>query len=123
MIKLVLKEDVYIDSRLQITKNKVYLGSETPKMYYLNTFQLGPKSYIIGCDDGKFRRLDAMFFLTIEMKEEIYIQKNRTDNNRYYKYEYYIKELNKLPDYFFYKQKSEEDIIEKRQERIDELLK
>ena len=57
------------------------------------------------------------------MKEKIYIQKNRP-GTKYYTYGDYIKELEKLPDYFFYNQKSEEDIkIEKRQDRIDELLK
>ena len=79
MIKLVLKEDVYIDPNLQITKNKIYLGSETLKMYDPNTFQPAPKSYIIICDDNKARKLDARFFITIEEVREDRINKLLND--------------------------------------------
>lgn len=60
VIPMGLTPDTYL------SKGKVYEGDFTPTMYDPNTFQPVDPSYIIKCDDGKFRKFGAKHFMTLE---------------------------------------------------------
>jgi hypothetical protein len=57
-----------------LTINKWYEGNLTPLLrsalnrtiYDPQTLQPVPPSYIVRCNDGKYRKVDAEYFLTIE---------------------------------------------------------
>ena len=63
MIKLVLIVDVYKD--FPLIKGNVYEGELTPKLYDPFTFKEVSKSYIVRCDDGKFRKVEAECFIPL----------------------------------------------------------
>jgi hypothetical protein len=74
MIKLYLKEiphsyGIILDAYLNI--GNVYEGELCPVIYdpYKSSpgnLQPVPPSYVIKCDDGKWRKVDASFFITFE---------------------------------------------------------
>ena len=49
-----------------LTINKWYEGDLTPTIYDPQTLQPVPPSYIVRCNDGKYRKVYAEYFLTIE---------------------------------------------------------
>jgi len=49
-----------------LTIGKIYEGVETATIYDPRTFQPIPPSYIVRCDDGELRKVDASFFMTLE---------------------------------------------------------
>lgn len=63
MIKLVLIADVNKD--LPLIKGKVYEGELTPKLYDTQTLEEVPESYIIKCNDNKFRKVEANCFISL----------------------------------------------------------
>lgn len=60
VIPMGLTPDTYL------TKGKVYEGDLTPTMYDPQTLQPAKPSYIVKCDDGKFRKFMTEHFLTLE---------------------------------------------------------
>lgn len=49
-----------------LTIGNIYDGELCPVIYDPHTYQPVPPSYIIKCNDGKYRKVDASFFLTLE---------------------------------------------------------
>ena len=49
-----------------LTVGEIYDGEKTPVMYDPNTLQPVPPTYIIKCNDDKWRKVDASFFMTLE---------------------------------------------------------
>lgn len=68
MIKLYLLEQP-ADLRW-LTSGKIYDGELTPVSYDPQTLQPAPPSYVVICDDGKMRKVDASFFITLEQLRE-----------------------------------------------------
>ena len=60
VIPMGLTPDTYL------TQGKVYEGDLTPTMYDPQTLQPAKPSYIVKCDDGKFRKFMTEHFLTLE---------------------------------------------------------
>lgn len=54
-----------------LTKGKLYQGELTPTMYDPQTFQPAEPSYIVKCDDDKFRKFEAKHFITLEEWREM----------------------------------------------------
>jgi hypothetical protein len=54
------------DSGELFTINKWYEGDLTPTMYDPQTLQPAMPSYVVGCDDGFIRKVDAEYFITKE---------------------------------------------------------
>ena len=66
-MKLYCKEDSLIPFTLyNLTLGKWYNGELTPTMYDPQTLQPADPSYIVTCDDGKMRKVDAKHFITLE---------------------------------------------------------
>lgn len=63
MIKLLLISDVHKD--FPLTKGKVYEGEFIPKLYDPETLREVSESYIIKCDDNKFRKVEANCFIPL----------------------------------------------------------
>jgi hypothetical protein len=59
MIKLVLTVDVH--KNFPLTKGNVYEGELTPN----DPLKEYPKSYIVRCDDGKFRKVEGECFIPL----------------------------------------------------------
>jgi hypothetical protein len=53
-----------------ITPGRIYDGELTPVIYDPQTLQPVPPSYVVICDDGKMRKVDASFFITLEQLRE-----------------------------------------------------
>lgn len=60
-----LNEDFELTER-KLTPGRWYMGSLTPTMYDPNTLQPAEPSYIVTCDDGKARKVDSKYFITLE---------------------------------------------------------
>ena len=45
---------------------KIYEGELTPKIYDPQTLELAAPCYIVKCDDGKYRKFEAKYFMTLE---------------------------------------------------------
>ena len=62
-----------------VTPGRFYYGDLTPVMYDPITFKPDihrfPPSYVIKCDDGKFRKMDAKHFMTLEEFREQQLNK------------------------------------------------
>lgn len=58
-----------------LTLNKCYEGELTPIIYDPNTFQKTSPSYIVKCNDGKFRKVDTEYFITQEEWREQQLNK------------------------------------------------
>ena len=58
-----------------LQSGKIYEGELTPTMYDPNTLQPAEPSYIIKCDDGKYRKFMAKHFMTLEEWRESQIDK------------------------------------------------
>lgn len=65
-----------------VTPGKFYEGNLTPKIYDPVTHEPVAPSYIIKCDDGKFRKVDTKHFMTLEEFREQQINKVLDENNR-----------------------------------------
>lgn len=55
------KEDGY-----SLTCSKVYDVELTQNTYNPITFELEPPAYIVKCDDSKFRKIEAKYFISID---------------------------------------------------------
>ncbi len=79
MIKIYLKELLVYDCDLCITKKltpgKWYQGDLTPTMYDINTYNPVEPHYVVVCDDGKLRKVEAKWFITLEDWRENKINK------------------------------------------------
>jgi hypothetical protein len=72
MIKIYLLEQP-ADLRFEViwlTPGKIYDGELTPVIYDPQTLQPVPPSYVVICDDGKMRKVDSSFFITLEQLRE-----------------------------------------------------
>ena len=58
-----------------LVKGKMYEGDFTPTTYDPQTLKPSEPSYIIKCDDGKYRKFMAEHFLTLEEWREQQIDK------------------------------------------------
>ena len=66
-MKLILINDVvFFINGNNLTKGKIYDGDFTPTVYDPQTLQPSKPSYIIKCDDGKYRKFMTEHFLTLE---------------------------------------------------------
>jgi hypothetical protein len=73
-MKLVLiKKPIHINppfptynSEELLTVGKCYDGDLVPTIYDPQTLQPAPASYIVKCDDGYNRKVDALYFITLE---------------------------------------------------------
>ena len=84
-MKLILITDAPTDIHLEkhytftcdnyLTKGKIYKGDLIPTMYDPQTLEPAEPSYIIKCDDGKFRKFFASLFITIEEWRESQLNK------------------------------------------------
>jgi hypothetical protein len=54
---------------------KIYEGDLTPTIYDPQTLKPSEPSYIIKCDDGKYRKFMAEHFLTLEEWRELQLNK------------------------------------------------
>lgn len=55
----------------ELTPNKIYDVELTPKMHDPYTFKESQPYYIVKCDDGKYRKMGAHMFKTLdEIREE-----------------------------------------------------
>jgi hypothetical protein len=64
MRKLYLKEvPPNIES---LTKGRQYLGQLKPIEYDTWTYQPVPPSYVVICDDGRYRKVKTNFFMVVE---------------------------------------------------------
>ncbi len=59
----------------KVQYDKVYQATETPTIYNPDTLEPADKSYIVKCDDGKFRKMDANLFYTLSEWRELQIKK------------------------------------------------
>ena len=69
MVKLYLKEiphryGIILDAYLNI--GNIYEGQLCPTTYDPYTLQPAPPSYVIKCNDGKYRKVDSNFLITFE---------------------------------------------------------
>jgi hypothetical protein len=48
------------------TVGKCYDGDLVPTIYDPQTLQPAPASYVVRCDDGYNRKVDALYFITLE---------------------------------------------------------
>jgi len=69
MVKLYLKEiphryGIILDDYLKI--GNIYDGELCPTTYDPYTLKPASPAYVIKCDDGKRRKVDASFFITFE---------------------------------------------------------
>lgn len=71
-MRLYLNVDVL---NIPLKKGNIYIGEEVPLMFNPDTFQAEPKAYIIKCDDGKYRKVMADCFLTIDELRELKLNK------------------------------------------------
>lgn len=58
-----------------ITKGKVYEGDLTPVIYDTYTLKPCDPSYVVICDDKKYRKYDSVFFITLEENRDIKLKK------------------------------------------------
>jgi hypothetical protein len=58
-----------------LVKSKIYEGDLTPTMYDPQTLKPSEPSYIIKCDDGKYRKFMTEHFLTLEEWREQQLDK------------------------------------------------
>ena len=66
-MKLILINDVgFFINGNNLTKGKIYDGDFTPTVYDPQTLKPSEPSYIIKCDDGKYRKFMTEHFLTLE---------------------------------------------------------
>jgi len=61
--------DIYLE------KGKIYEGDLTPTIYDPQTLKPSEPSYIIKCDDGKYRKFMTEHFLTLEEWREQQLDK------------------------------------------------
>lgn len=76
MMKLVLITDVELVTPMNwecgitpptyLSKGKIYDGDWVPTQYDPQTLKPADPSYIIKCDDGKYRKLMAKHFIALE---------------------------------------------------------
>ena len=70
MIKLLFIESNYYPEDLtvsrKLTPGNWYMGNLTPTMYDIHTYNPVDPHYIIVCDDGNLRKVEAKYFITIE---------------------------------------------------------
>jgi hypothetical protein len=64
-----------------LTIGNVYSGEVSPQIYDPNTFLLKPPAYIVKCDDGKFRKVETDFFITLEECREIKLKQILDERN------------------------------------------
>jgi hypothetical protein len=57
------------------TVGKWYEGDLTPTIYDPQTLQPAPASYIVNCNDGYNRKVDALYFITLEEWRERQLNK------------------------------------------------
>ena len=75
-MKLILIDNPYISGICDyITNGGIYEGELTPTIYDPNTLQPAEPSYIVKCDDGKYRKFMAKHFMTLEEWRESQIDK------------------------------------------------
>jgi hypothetical protein len=72
MEKLYLIGEPNID---HLTPNKSYNGTLGLKIYDPNTFEVLPPYYVIECDDGNFRKVDAKYFIPLSNWREQQLNK------------------------------------------------
>lgn len=53
-----------------LIKGKMYECELTPKVYDPTTFELAAPSYIVSCEDGRFRKYSAEYFVDISVVRE-----------------------------------------------------
>ena len=84
MATLYLKDTISpVDEMAYYVKpGNFYEGELTPVMYDPVTLKPVAPSYVIKCDDGKWRKIDAKHFMTIEEFREQQINKVLDENNR-----------------------------------------
>jgi len=63
------------------TIGNVYSGELSPKLYDPNTLVLKPPAYIVKCNDGKLRKVEAEFFITLEEWREIKLKQILDEGN------------------------------------------
>ena len=63
-MKLYLIKEFWDESCLPV--NNWYEGELTPTMYDPQTLQPAIPSYVVRCNDGKWRKVDTKYFLTAE---------------------------------------------------------
>ena len=61
--------DVYLEI------GKIYEGDLTPTIYDPQTLKPSEPFYIVKCDDGKYRKFMAEYFLTLEEWRELQLNK------------------------------------------------
>lgn len=71
MIKLYLRVDDH--QKFHLKKGNFYYGELTPTIYDPEILKEVPESYIIKCNDNKFRKLESSCFLTMEEYREMVI--------------------------------------------------
>ena len=57
------------------TVGKWYEGELVPTIYDPQTLQPAPASYIVNCNDGYNRKIDALYFITLEEWRERQLNK------------------------------------------------
>ena len=58
-----------------VTLGKPYEGVRSPVIYDPVTLKQVAPSYVVKCDDGKFRKMDAKHFITLEEFREQQLDK------------------------------------------------
>lgn len=54
---------------------EIYEGDLVPTMYDPQTLQPAPPSYVVRCNDGKFRKVGGEYFITLDEWREKQINK------------------------------------------------
>lgn len=68
--KVYLKEQLSFDF-YHLTIGKCYVAHPTPVIYDPITLQPVEPSYVVRCDDGLMRKVDAKYFMTLEEWREM----------------------------------------------------
>ena len=63
------------DSDKFFTVGKIYDGDLSLTMYDPNTLQPAPATYLVKCDGGYLRKVDAEYFITVDEWRQIQLDK------------------------------------------------
>ena len=65
-LKLVKLPPFGYNSYELFTVGEIYEGDLCPVEYDPRTYQIVPKSYVVRCNDGKFRKVGGEYFITLD---------------------------------------------------------
>ena len=76
LIKMPFRRDIHsVYGSELLTLGEIYEGDLCPTMYDPQTLQPAPPSYVVKCNDDKWRKVGGEYFITLEEWREQQINK------------------------------------------------